>query len=101
MIANLPRINQQVSRLQTFHTRYHALKNLIKGVQRTVWSRDKTPSLKIDEVQAWARLKAEDILITAQSAVRDDGICLADMAVNLSGGKSVRESVSVNSNIKT
>ncbi len=29
-----------------------------------------------------------------QSVVRDDGLCLADMAVNLSGGGSVSESVS-------
>lgn len=101
MIANWHRLNQQVSRLQIFHTRYQALKNLIQGFQRTMWSRDKSSSPRIDEIQTWARFKAEDVLNTAQSAERDDGICLADMAVNLSGGKSVRESVSLSSEIKT
>ena len=85
-----------MSRLQKFHMRYQTFKNLIEGFQRTTKSRDQTLFPRDNEIQAWARCKAEGILHEVQSVVREDGICLADMPVNLPGGKSIRELVSIN-----
>lgn len=92
-MAERYKINQQISQLQIFHTRYQALQNLFQGFQRIAWSPKQSLHPRNDEIQEWVRFKAEDILHKVQSVVRDDGICLVDMAVNLSGGKSIRESV--------
>lgn len=96
LVAKVYRINQQILRLQTFHTRYQALKNLIHGFQRVARSLNQSVHPRNGEIQEWARIKAEDILHRVQCVIRDDGICLADMAINLSGGNSIRESVLFN-----
>ena len=89
IMAKRYRINQQISRRQTFHTRYQALKNLTHGFQEVSWLPSQGVHPRYGEIQEWARIKAEDVLHSIQ-CVRDDGICLADMAINFSGGKPVR-----------
>ena len=61
-------------------------------------SQGQTTVPRLDQIQAWVRSKLEDVLDEVQSVVRDDGIYLADMAINFSGGKSVFESVFVGFN---